>query len=61
MSDGFGLDKAARRAAQNELAEKEQRVPVTLNWALPGKRVAFDWRYFRVDRLSTEPEDGDDL
>jgi len=55
--DGFGLDKAARLAAQNELEGLEEKLPVYLNPALPGERLGFDWRYFMVARISTEPVD----
>jgi len=49
MSDNFGLDKAARREALNNLKEAELRIPVGLNLALPGQRTPFDWRYFDVN------------
>lgn len=49
MSDVFGLDKAARRAAANKLKQAELRIPVGLNVALPGKKMPFDWRYFDVN------------
>jgi hypothetical protein len=49
MSDQFGLNKAARREAENALKDAELRIPVALNPALPGKRVAFDLKFFSVE------------
>lgn len=48
MADEFGLDKAARRAAANDAQQREASLPVSLNWALPGAKAPFDWRFFRV-------------
>jgi hypothetical protein len=54
MVDEFGLDKAARRAAANDLQQQERRLPVNLNWALPGALTPFDWKFFGVQ----PPESG---
>jgi hypothetical protein len=56
--DGYGLDKAARRAAQRELERVEAEIPVALNPALPGFRLAFDWQYFGVEPEETGGGDG---
>jgi hypothetical protein len=58
-ADGFGLNRAARLQAARELETLEQRLPIVLNPALPGRRLAFDWRHFspRPDTLSTEPKE----
>lgn len=47
-SDEFGLDKAARRAAANDAKQREARLPVFLNWVVPGAVTPFDWRFFGV-------------
>ena len=54
MGDEFGLDKAARRVAANDLKRREAQLPVSLNFALPGAFTPFDWRFFRVQ----PPESG---
>lgn len=54
MADEFGLDKGARREAANNLERLEARLPVALNWALPGAFAPFDRRFFGVE----PPESG---
>lgn len=55
--DPFGLDKAARREALNNVEAAQKAIPVALNPALPGVKVAFDWRFFGVTPTQSEVQE----
>jgi len=57
--DGFGLNKAARLKSQREKQAAEVKAKILpIGKPFPGGLMPFDPAFFKVNGLSTDPEEG---